>query len=162
MKNFGRFERWLHKKIGGPEDINRPLDEPGSRIWLLMDGEHTVLEICRIMDQEFKEEISPVLKKVRLFLERLLILNLIILNPPEDGEDEEGEEEGKEIEDEPEGEGETEGEGEGGKEHGDVKEVREDEGSGKEECVAELSEECTEVITGGSAEGDAKPEEESD
>lgn len=83
-KNFGRFERWLHAKIGGPEDVKRPLDRMGSRMWLLMDGEHTILDICRIMDIEFKEEMAPVLKKVRMFLEQLLILNLVILNPPED------------------------------------------------------------------------------
>ncbi len=99
-KNFGKFEKWLHSKIGGPENIRRPLDEPGSRIWVLMDGEHTVAEICMIIDQEFKEEMSPVFKKVRHFLEQLLILNLIILNPPE-GEDAHGDAETeKEVDEE--------------------------------------------------------------
>ena len=82
-KNLGKFEGWLQKKIGGPLDIRRPLDEPGSRIWSLSDGEHNVMEICAIMEQEFKEEISPAVKKVRHFLEQLLVLNLIILQSKE-------------------------------------------------------------------------------
>lgn len=90
LKNFGTFERWLHKKIGGPENIRRPLDEPGSRMWSLFDGDHNIAEICQIMDHEFKEEMAPVFQKVRHFLEQLLILNLIILEPSkEEGEREE-------------------------------------------------------------------------
>lgn len=87
-KNLGRLEGWLQKKIGGPLDIRRPLDAPGSRIWELSDGKHTILEICKIMDEEFKEEMDPVFRKVRRFYEQLLILNLIFLKSSEELEKE--------------------------------------------------------------------------
>lgn len=110
-KNFGRFEKWLHSKIGGPENIRRPLDEPGSRMWTLFDGKHTIAEICLIVDREFKEEMSPVLRKVRHFLEQLLILNLIILKSAEEIEEEKskGETKGVQGDGEPEEEEEEEG-----------------------------------------------------
>lgn len=82
-KNLSRFERWLQKHIGGPLDIRRPLDAPGSRIWELCDERHTLLDICRIMDEEFKEEMDPVFDKVRRFIEHLLMLNLLFLKAPE-------------------------------------------------------------------------------
>ena len=97
-KNLSRFERWLQRHIGGPLDIKRPLDAPGTRIWELCDRQHTLLEICRIIDEEFKEEMDPVFDKVRRFLEQLLILNLIVLKTQEEiaeelKEEEEAEEE---------------------------------------------------------------------
>ena len=80
-KNFGRFERALHKIAGGPEFLRVPLDEQGSRIWELCDGKHNVLQIARIMYKEFKEDIEPVLPRVIKFLELLLKRNFIVLKP---------------------------------------------------------------------------------
>ncbi len=91
-KNFGKFERWLHKKIGGPSRIRRPLDEPGSRMWSMCDGRHTIMEICAVIDKEFKEEMDPVFRKVRMFLEQLLILNLIVLESKEERDKKKAEE----------------------------------------------------------------------
>lgn len=128
-KNFGKFERWLHSKIGGPEEVRRPLDEQGSRMWLLMDGDHTILDMCIIMDKEYKEAMAPVLKKVRLFLERLLILNLVVLLPPKDGEKAENDEAGSEEESEDEcDEEEDDGENSGGSEKDKVGDGNEGDG----------------------------------
>jgi hypothetical protein len=80
-KHFTRFERWLHKYIGGPEYIRRPLDEKGTVIWELCDGKHTVRDICNELDKRFKEEVEPVFPRVQKFLEMLLRLNLIRLIP---------------------------------------------------------------------------------
>jgi len=99
-KNLSRFERWLQRHIGGPLDIKRPLDAPGTRIWELCDRQHTLLDICRIIDKEFKEEMDPVFDKVRRFLEQLLILNLVILNTQEEIAEELKEEEEAEEENE--------------------------------------------------------------
>lgn len=111
LKNFGTFERWLHKKIGGPENIRRSLDAPGSRMWSLFDGDHTIAEICQIMDHEFKEEMAPVFQKVRHFLEQLLILNLVFLeSPKEEGEREEKDGgDGESMEEKDGGDGDTDG-----------------------------------------------------
>ena len=78
-KEFGRFERWLHKRIGGPTEIKVPLDEVGTKIWLMCDGSHTIKDICDEMDAAYKEDIEPVLTRVWGFLERLLNRNLIRL-----------------------------------------------------------------------------------
>ena len=80
-KDFSRFETWMHKRIGGPDLIKRPLDEVGSKIWLMCDGKHTLKEICTDLDEQYHEEIEPVLDRVWKFLEILLSSNLIRLSP---------------------------------------------------------------------------------
>jgi hypothetical protein len=82
-KNFTRFERFLHKRIGGPDIIRRPLDDKGTYIWKMCDGDHNVHEICKATYSEFKEDIEPVLKRVWGFLEILLKLNLITIEKPD-------------------------------------------------------------------------------
>lgn len=78
-KDFTRFERWLQKKIGGPEDIRLRLDEKGARVWELCDGKHTLKEICDMLHEEFKEDIEPVFPRTSKFIEMLLQRNLITL-----------------------------------------------------------------------------------
>jgi len=78
-KDLRRWEKWLMKKVGGSPVINRKLDAPGSDIWRLCDGRHTVADICGIMDQKYKEDMEPVLTRVVKFLEMLLERNLISL-----------------------------------------------------------------------------------
>ena len=78
-KNFTKIERGLHKIVGGPENIKRPLDEIGTDIWLLCDGEHNIADICTIMDNKYKEDIEPVFNRVWKFIEMLLKLHLLEL-----------------------------------------------------------------------------------
>ena len=80
-KNLKSWERWLMKRLGGSSILKRKLDEPGSDIWVLCDGEHTVAAICAVLDQKYKERIEPVLTRVVQFLEILLSRNLIYLSP---------------------------------------------------------------------------------
>ena len=77
-KNFSRFERWLHKKLGGPTMIKRPLDKIGSDMWRLCDGNHTLLEICNIIGKKYTEEVEPVHKTVPTFISQLFMLGLVI------------------------------------------------------------------------------------
>ena len=79
-KDFTKFETWMHKRIGGPELIRRPLDEVGSKIWLMCDGKHTVQDICTTLDAIYREEIEPVLDRVTKYLEVLLRSNLVRLS----------------------------------------------------------------------------------
>lgn len=81
-KNFTRFEKFLHRHLGGPQNIRRPLDEKGTFIWKMCDGDHNVNEICRATYNEFKEDIEPVLKRVWGFLGILHNLNLITFDVP--------------------------------------------------------------------------------
>ncbi len=80
-KNFTKFETWLHKRIGGPDKIKRPLDEVGSKIWLMCDGKHSIEYICTELYEQYREELEPVLERVWKFLEVLLKLNLIYISP---------------------------------------------------------------------------------
>jgi hypothetical protein len=89
-KNFTRFERFLHRRIGGPDIIRRPLDDKGTYIWKMCDGDHNVHEICKATYSEFKEDIEPVLKRVWGFLEILLKLNLISIEKPKKEKGDEG------------------------------------------------------------------------
>ena len=85
-KDLGRLERWLMKKVGGSPTIRRKLDGPGSDIWVLCDGEHTVADLCHRMDLKYKEKIEPVLTRVVRFLEILLARNLIFLKAGKAGD----------------------------------------------------------------------------
>lgn len=78
-KEFKPIEKFLHEKIGGPENIRRPLDELGTRIWLLSDGRRSLKEICFIMNDEFKERIEPVFKRVWGLIEILINTGLMRL-----------------------------------------------------------------------------------
>lgn len=98
-KNFSRLERFLHRHLGGPKNIRRPLDDKGTFIWKMCNGKHNVHEICNGSYKEFKEDIEPVVKRVWGFLEILLKLNLITIEVPEEEkkqEEDKGEIDGEE------------------------------------------------------------------
>jgi hypothetical protein len=79
-KDLSNFEAWLQKRIGGPEMIKRPMDDVGSKIWIMCDGKHTVNDICTELDEIYHEDIEPVLDRVSKFLEVLVKSNLIRLS----------------------------------------------------------------------------------
>lgn len=78
-KNLGKVEKRILSVVGGPENIRRPLDDKGSDIWLMCDGDHSIMDICVEMDKKYKEEMEPVVKRVGTFIEMLLKLNLVTL-----------------------------------------------------------------------------------
>ena len=78
-KKFGKMEKWLQNRIGGPEEVRRPLDKFSSYIWEICDGESTVVDVVRKFDEKFGEEVAPASDRVQIFLETLLGLNLIEL-----------------------------------------------------------------------------------
>jgi hypothetical protein len=84
QKNFSSFERALGKVLKPVEELRRPLDEPGSDIWRLCDGEHHIASICTEIDTKYKERMEPVLKRVVTFIEALASRGLIILERDED------------------------------------------------------------------------------
>jgi len=47
----------------------------------MCDGKHTLKDICTELDEQYHEEIEPVLDRVWKFLEKLLSINLIRLSP---------------------------------------------------------------------------------
>jgi hypothetical protein len=80
-KKFGRIEKWVKNKIGGAEEIRRPLDQFTTFIWEKCDGVNNIAQIISKFDEEFGEEVAPADVRVQKFIKQLLELNLISLNP---------------------------------------------------------------------------------
>ncbi|MBN1390355.1 MAG: PqqD family peptide modification chaperone [Candidatus Thermoplasmatota archaeon] len=79
-KNFNRLERQLHKVLKGPKNIRRPLDEVGTLLWEMSDGEHSLVEIYLEQQKRFHERVEPVDKVVGGLLETMLELGLMRLH----------------------------------------------------------------------------------
>jgi hypothetical protein len=83
-KNLSTFERTLAVVFRPVQELRRPLDAPGSFIWLMCDGENNIATICTAVDQAFKETMEPVLKRVVGYLEILAKRGLIYVGDPPD------------------------------------------------------------------------------
>lgn len=92
-KNLSSLERGLAKVFRPVTEIRRPLDSPGSFIWVMCDGENNIATICTAVDQAFKESMEPVLKRVVGYLEILAKRGLIIVGDYEDEDEGQGGEE---------------------------------------------------------------------
>ena len=79
-KKFGRIEKWIKKKRGGPDELRRPLDKYTTFIWELCNGKNTIGEVISIFDEKFGEEVAPADVRVQAFIKQLLELNLISLD----------------------------------------------------------------------------------
>ena len=84
-KNFNRLEARLHKVLKGPETIKRPLDEVGTLLWEMSDGDHDLVEIYIAQQERFHERVEPVDKVVGGLLETMLKLGLLKLDFRPDG-----------------------------------------------------------------------------
>jgi hypothetical protein len=98
-KNLSKFERKLKKVLGGPENIRRPLDEVGTLLWELSDGEHSLLEIFIAEQKSFRERVEPVDRIVGGLLETMIKLGLLQLefHPGGKGGADEGRRTGKRV-----------------------------------------------------------------
>ncbi len=67
------FKKWAEK----PVKID--LDEIGSYVWTLIDGNKNVREITILAEEHFKEKIQPAKERVSLFLKQLHRNKLITL-----------------------------------------------------------------------------------
>jgi hypothetical protein len=64
-KPIEKFVRWLVKK---PYKSDLELDKLGSRVWMLIDGNTTVLDIGKILKEEFGEKCEPAYDRLIMFL----------------------------------------------------------------------------------------------
>lgn len=89
-KNLNKWERALNKVLKGPDTIRRPLDDIGTLLWELSDGEHSLLEIYLKEQETFKERVEPVDRVVGGLLEAMLKQGLLQLefHPGGKGKDE--------------------------------------------------------------------------
>ena len=79
-KNFNRFERFLHRFLGGPVVIKRSLDDVGTLLWEMSDGKHSLEEIYLEQHRRFHEKVEPMEKVVGGLLEIMLKLGLMVLD----------------------------------------------------------------------------------
>ena len=70
-----RFRKAFWKKIFPArlteKNIRVKLDEIGSSVWLQIDGERNVQDICHILSKNFGEKISPAEERVTKFISQL-------------------------------------------------------------------------------------------
>ncbi len=78
-KKFSKIESFLSKLLKSPTSIKRTLDIMNSRLWFLMDGSNSFIDIIHIMESEFKEEIMPSKQRITTSLMRFIELRLVIL-----------------------------------------------------------------------------------
>ena len=78
-KTFSKFEQALGMIVRPVTELRRPLDGPGSFIWQMCDGKNDIAIICTAVDEAYKEEMEPVLKRVVGFIQLLAQRGLIDL-----------------------------------------------------------------------------------
>ena len=85
-KKFGRFEGKIAALLRAPKDVRRPLDEMNSMLWELCDGSRNFGEVCRVMNEVFREEIAPVMQRTAAAVQQLKVNNLmLVLDEPLNG-----------------------------------------------------------------------------
>jgi hypothetical protein len=89
-KNLNRFERFLKRFLGGPDNIRRPLDKVGTMLWLMSDGERSLLDIYIAEQEAFKERVEPVDRVVGGLLETMLALGLMRISSMKGGKGNKG------------------------------------------------------------------------
>lgn len=77
QKTFTNFEQALGTILRPVNELRRPLDGPGSFIWQMCDGTNDIAIICTAVDDAYKEEMEPVLKRVVGFIQLLAQRGLI-------------------------------------------------------------------------------------
>ena len=71
IKNTG-WANWMAQKLFfRPEYSYVHLDELGSFIWPLLDGEMSITEIGKLVDEKFGEEAYPLYERLAMYFKRL-------------------------------------------------------------------------------------------
>lgn len=71
VENKGFFNRIAQKFFGQPKISHISLDKYGSTLWQLLDGENTVFQIVKKMEEAFPTEKDKMLNRVIAFLHTL-------------------------------------------------------------------------------------------
>ena len=69
-----RQENWLFRKILPKPNLPAgrvKLDEVGSFVWQCCDGEHTVANISKLLDEKFAERVKPADERTVVFLQQM-------------------------------------------------------------------------------------------
>jgi hypothetical protein len=71
MENKGVANRIMQKLIKKPKTSYIHLDEMGSFIWLQIDGEKTVFDIGKPVEEHFGEKALPLYERLSMFIRTL-------------------------------------------------------------------------------------------
>ncbi len=77
MENKGVANRIMQKLIKKPKISYIHLDEMGSFIWPLMDGEKDILEIGKYVEEHFGEKANPLYERLSQYFKTLEKYNFI-------------------------------------------------------------------------------------
>ena len=77
MENKGIANRIMQKLIKKPKTSYIHLDEMGSFIWPLMDGERDILEIGKFVEEHFGEKANPLYERLSQYFKTLEKYNFI-------------------------------------------------------------------------------------
>ena len=77
MENKGIANRIMQKLIKKPKTSYIHLDEMGSFIWPLMDGEKDILEIGKFVEEHFGEKANPLYERLAQYFKTLEKYNFI-------------------------------------------------------------------------------------
>ena len=77
MENKGIANRIMQKLIKKPKTSYIHLDEMGSFVWPLMDGEKDILEIGKFVEEHFGEKANPLYERLSQYFKTLEKYNFI-------------------------------------------------------------------------------------
>ena len=77
MENKGVANRIMQKLIKKPKISYIHLDEMGSFVWPLMDGEKDILEIGKFVEEHFGEKANPLYERLAQYFKTLEKYNFI-------------------------------------------------------------------------------------
>ena len=76
-KKLSRIEEKIANFLNAPKEVKRELDEMNSKLWLLMDGSNTLLEIVNEMEKTFTEQIIPANERIMKSIGNFVNLGLV-------------------------------------------------------------------------------------
>lgn len=79
QENKGMMNRMAQKLFGKPKITYVHLDEMGSFIWPLLDGETTILELGKRVEERFGEKANPLYERLIKYLQILKSYGFVIL-----------------------------------------------------------------------------------
>ena len=71
IENKGIFNRIAQKLLKKPEISYVPLDETGSFIWPVIDGQKSILELGKAVDEHFGEKAHPLYERLAKYFQIL-------------------------------------------------------------------------------------------
>ena len=77
MENKGVANRIMQKLIKKPQTSYIHLDEMGSFVWPLMDGEKDIFEIGKFVEEHFGEKANPLYERLSQYFKTLEKYNFI-------------------------------------------------------------------------------------